>query len=125
MGFTCVLYTTTFLVGRYWDFKYKREMQHDGKKSVSTHSEIQFQIWYDDVLHERTTFSLFPNFIFTQHSKNHEAGVRDQFIFRNACLFPMSVDQLYTCTCICNLQSLGRSPYEYFYVVILTPKQTI
>ena len=37
----------------------------------------------------------------------------------------MSVDQLYTCTCICNLQSLCRSPYEYFYGVILTPKQTI
>ena len=47
------------------------EIQHDGKKSVSTHSEIRFQIWYDDVSHERTTFqSLF----FTQHSKNHEAG---------------------------------------------------
>ena len=33
--------------------------------------------------------------------------------------------QLYTCTCICNLQSLCRSPYEYFYSVILTPKQSI
>ena len=47
----------------------------------------------------------------------------DQSIFRNACLFPMSEDQL--CTCICNLQSLCRSPDEYFYGVILTPKQTI
>ena len=37
----------------------------------------------------------------------------------------MSVDQLYTCTCICNLQCLCRSSYEYFYGVILTPKQTI
>ena len=51
-----------------------RETQYDGKKSVSTHNEIRFQIWYDDILHERTTFSLCPNFIFTQHSKNHEAG---------------------------------------------------
>ena len=32
------------------------EIQHDGKKSISTHSEIQFQIWYDDVWHEQTTF---------------------------------------------------------------------
>ena len=32
---------------------------------------------------------------------------------------------VYTCTCICNLQSLCRSPDEYFYNVILTPKQTI
>ena len=37
----------------------------------------------------------------------------------------MSVDQLYKCTCTYNLQSLYRSPYEYFYGVILTPKQTI
>ena len=37
----------------------------------------------------------------------------------------MSIDQLCTCTCIWNLQSLCRSPYEYFYGVILTPKQTI
>ena len=28
------------------------EIQHDGKKFVSTHSEIRFQIWYDDELHE-------------------------------------------------------------------------
>ena len=28
------------------------EIQHDGKKSVSTHSEIRFQIWYDDVSSE-------------------------------------------------------------------------
>ena len=34
------------------------EIQHDGKKSVSTHSEIRFQIWYDDVLRERTTFKI-------------------------------------------------------------------
>ena len=34
------------------------EIQHDGKKSVSTHSEIQFQIWYDDVSHERTTVQI-------------------------------------------------------------------
>ena len=35
------------------------EIQHDGKKkSVSTHSEIRFQIWYDDVVHERTTFQI-------------------------------------------------------------------
>ena len=44
------------------------EIQHDGKKSVSTHSEIRFQIWYDDVSHARTTFQIFL------HSKNHEAG---------------------------------------------------
>ena len=25
------------------------------KKSVSTHCEIRFQIWYNDVLHERTS----------------------------------------------------------------------
>ena len=30
-----------------------------------------------------------------------------------------------TCTCICNLQSFCRLPYEYFYGVILTPKLTI
>ena len=35
----------------------------------------------------------------------------------------MTVDQIYTCTCICNLQSLCRSLYEYFYSVILTPKK--
>ena len=36
------------------------EIQHDGKKkSVSTHSEIRFQLWYDDVSHERTTFQIF------------------------------------------------------------------
>ena len=35
------------------------EIQHDGKKnSVSTHGEIRFQIWYDDVSHERTTFQI-------------------------------------------------------------------
>ena len=35
------------------------EIQHDGKKKpVSTHSEIRFQIWYDDVSHERTTFQI-------------------------------------------------------------------
>ena len=28
------------------------------KKSVSTHSEIRFQLWYDDVSHERTTFQI-------------------------------------------------------------------
>ena len=50
------------------------EIQHDGKKVASTHSEIRYQIWYDDVFHVRTTFSLFPNFIFTQHSKNHDGG---------------------------------------------------
>ena len=50
------------------------EIQHDGKKSVSSHSEIRFQIRYDDVLHVRTTLCLFPNFIFTQPSKNHEVG---------------------------------------------------
>ena len=44
------------------------------KKSVSTYSEIQCQIWYDNVFHEQTTCSLFPNFIFMQHSKNREEG---------------------------------------------------
>ena len=39
------------------------EIQDNGKKSVSKRSEIRFQIWYDDVLHKRTTFSVFPNFI--------------------------------------------------------------
>ena len=51
--------------------------------------------------------------------------MRDQSIFRNTCLFPMCVDQLYTCICICTLQPLCRSPNEYFLGVILTPKQTI
>ena len=37
----------------------------------------------------------------------------------------MSVDQLNACTYICKLQPVCRSPYEYFYGVILTPKQTI
>ena len=32
---------------------------------------------------------------------------------------------IYTCTCICNLQFLCNSPYEYFYGVIVTQKQTI
>ena len=32
------------------------EIQHDGKKNSYLHSEIRFQIWYDDVSHERTTF---------------------------------------------------------------------
>ena len=52
--------------------------------------------------------------------------MRDQPIFRNACLFPIRVDQLYTCThvsviynpCIDRLTNI-------FYGVILTPKQTI
>ena len=63
-----------------WFFwlKYKRftllKYNRTEKEFVSTHSEIWFQIWYDDVFHEWTTFSLFPNFIFTQHSKNHEGG---------------------------------------------------
>ena len=34
------------------------EIQHDGKKNLSTHSEIWFQIWYDDVSHEQTTFQI-------------------------------------------------------------------
>ena len=39
----------------------------------------------------------------------------------------MSEDQLYihVHVYICSLQSLCSSPYEYFYGVILTPKQTI
>ena len=57
------------------------EIQHNGKKSVSTHSEIRFQIWNDDVFHERTTFRPFPNFIFTQRSKNHAAGIECVSLF--------------------------------------------
>ena len=35
------------------------EIQQDGKKnSIPIHSEIQFQIWYDDVSHKRTTFQI-------------------------------------------------------------------
>ena len=38
------------------------EIQHEynttEKKFVSTHSEIRFEIWYDDVSHDRTTFQI-------------------------------------------------------------------
>ena len=35
------------------------EIQLDGKKFCrSTHSEIRFQIWYDDVSHEQTSFQI-------------------------------------------------------------------
>ena len=33
------------------------EIQHNGKQ-ICIYSEIWFQIWYDDVSHERTTFQI-------------------------------------------------------------------
>ena len=69
-----------------------------GKKS----SEIWFQIWYDDVSHERTTFQIFL------HSKNHEAGgecVISLFLETNE-----QRSAIYTCKCICYLQSLCNLP---------------
>ena len=44
------------------------------EKIFYLHTEILFHVWYYDVIHEQTTFSLFPNIIAMQHSENHEAG---------------------------------------------------
>ena len=51
--------------------------------------------------------------------------MRDQSIFRNTCLFPISEDQLYIHVHVSVIYNPFVSPYEYFYSIILIPKQTI
>ena len=40
MGFTCILKTNTFLVGRYWDFKYHTNNQRSYKIILFTREFI-------------------------------------------------------------------------------------
>ena len=48
-------------------------IQHDEKKNPYLHTEkYGSKYCINDVVHERTTFILFPNFIFTQHKAGGE-----------------------------------------------------
>ena len=48
MGFTCILYTNTFPVGRYWDFKFRHFFTHKISKNrpmkYNNYSGLELQI---------------------------------------------------------------------------------
>ena len=90
------------------------EIQHDGKKNPYLHT-VKYGSKYGIMTYRTSEF--FPNFIFTQHSKNHEAGgecVISLFLETHVYFPNERRSAIYTCACICDLQSLCNSPYEYF-----------